>query len=391
MTSPLDASRRTCQSTSPSSTSSSAPVTVTVRAVSQFCTVNTSDDGATRPSVASRLVTDTVTAAEGCVCSATVNVAVPPPSVTGPLAALSSNPNSSSRMVSVALDGAATPRPPAAAADTVTRFRPEATMLSTAVIVTRPALVVEPAAIVSVFVLDCIKSPDTAFSPAAAATVKVAASVVGCDSRAVTVEMPPFSRIEAGFSTSVAAAASSSVIVTSSAPGAAMPLPPVVVPETVTVLVAVPMSTLLSTAVTVTAPVLVVAPAAMVSIVPVCVKSPATAPDDPSGAVATVTVAAALDGPDSVAVTVAMPPFSEIGVGDTTSDTVGSVSSSVSVSAAPVTAPAPWPFAKVAVTVALRPAVPWWIWSFTAVTSAVSDAAVVDPAAMTMVASAPAA
>ena len=62
----------------------------------------------------SRLVTVTVTAAEGCVCNATVNVAVPPPSVTGPLTALSFRPNSSSRMTSVADDGAATPRPPAA-------------------------------------------------------------------------------------------------------------------------------------------------------------------------------------------------------------------------------------------------------------------------------------
>ena len=61
----------------------------------------------------------------------------------------------------------------------------------------------------------------------------------------------------------------------------------------------------------------------------------------------------------------------------------------MSVSAAPVTAPAPWPFAKVPVTVTLRPAVPWWTSSSTPATVAVSEAAVVDPAAMTMVASEP--
>ena len=93
--------------------------------------------------------------------------------------------------------------------------------------------------------------------------------------------------------------------------------------------------------------------------------------------------------PESVAVTVDRPWFSETDAGPRTSATVGSVSSSVKVSAAPVTAPAPWPLASVPVTVTLRPALPWWTSSSTASTVAVSEAAVVDPAAMTMVASVP--
>ena len=46
----------------------------------------------------SRLDTATVTAAEGCVCNATVNVACPPASVAWPVAALTANPRSSSAL-----------------------------------------------------------------------------------------------------------------------------------------------------------------------------------------------------------------------------------------------------------------------------------------------------
>ena len=64
-----------------------APVTVTACVVFQVESVKVSDDGDTVPSLvsgfplASRLDTDTVTAAKGRVSSATVKVAVPPASV----------------------------------------------------------------------------------------------------------------------------------------------------------------------------------------------------------------------------------------------------------------------------------------------------------------------
>ena len=326
--------------------------------------VNTSDDGATRPSLASsrrpaasQRVIDTVTAAEGWVCNATVNVACPPPSVAGPLTALSSRPYSSSRMTRVAGDGAATPRPPVAVADTLTCLRPDAPALSTAVTVTKPVLAVAPAARVSVVVALSMKSPATAGATGAADTVKVVASVVGCDRRAVTVLTSPLSRTEAGVSTRVAVAvASSSVRVRVASAGFATPWPPAAVAETVTDLSAA--STALSLPRTVTVPALVVDPAAIVSVVPVCVKSPATAPVEATAAVATVTVTGWLDGPDKVTVTVATPPFSETEVGARAKLAVGNVSSSLRVRVAPVTAPAPWPLAKVAVTVTLRPEVP---------------------------------
>ena len=93
--------------------------------------------------------------------------------------------------------------------------------------------------------------------------------------------------------------------------------------------------------------------------------------------------------PDNVAVTVETSLNSETEAGVRTSATVGRVSSSVRVSAAPVTAPAPCPLASAPVTVAPRPAEPWWTSSSTAVTNTVSAAAVVAPAAMVMVASVP--
>ena len=86
-------------------------------------------------------------------------------------------------------------------------------------------------------------------------------------------------------------------------------------------------STSLFSAATVTVPVLAVSPAATVSIVPVCVKSPATAGDTADAD--TMTVVSASDGCDSVAVTRVTPPFSEIDVGASTSVTAGTSSSRV--------------------------------------------------------------
>ena len=91
-------------------------------------------------------------------------------------------------------------------------------------------------------------------------------------------------------------------------------------------------STPLSTAVIVTVPVLTVRPAGTISTDPVCVKS------DPAAyipaAADTVIVVGALDGCESVAVTVAIPPDSEIEAGETASAAVGASSSSRMVSVA---------------------------------------------------------
>ena len=100
-------SSRTSQVTVPSSTSSSTPVTVTVWFVLQVPeapAVKASDGGDTLPSLASRLVTDTVTACDawvasaGSVTSRTVKVAVPPASVAEPLTVPTSRPSSSSAL-----------------------------------------------------------------------------------------------------------------------------------------------------------------------------------------------------------------------------------------------------------------------------------------------------
>ena len=76
----------------PSSTVSCTPVTVTVSAVFQAEGAKVSDEGFTVPSPRSRLETATVTATEGCVSSATVNVAVPPASVAWPVTEPTSRP-----------------------------------------------------------------------------------------------------------------------------------------------------------------------------------------------------------------------------------------------------------------------------------------------------------
>ena len=240
---------------------------------------------------------------------------------------------SSSRMARVRAGGSAAPRPPAAAPETVTRLSGESTLSSAAVTVTVPALVVRPAAMVSVAAALRVKSPSAAFAPAAADTVTVTASADGCDSVAVTVDTPPSSAIDAGVSASESAAvASSSAIV--SAASVTSPLPSsqlfAASPETVTRLSR--ESASLSWAAIVTVPELPVRPAGTTRILPSCVKSAADAPAP--AAADTVIVVGALDGCESVAVTVATPPDSGTDAGETASAAVGSTSSSRMVSVA---------------------------------------------------------
>ena len=90
--------------------------------------------------------------------------------------------------------------------------------------------------------------------------------------------------------------------------------PPVALPFTLTRLSGASMSLL--TAVIVTTPVLAVAVAAMVSFVPVSVKSSARAPVEATGVTLTVTVTAVLSGTFRLAVTVAVPPPSDMEVDD---------------------------------------------------------------------------
>ena len=124
----------------------------------------------------------------------------------------------------------------------------------------------------------------------------------------------------AGSNASVAV--SSFVIVRVRDGGSATPRPPVAVAATVTALPGA--TTSLSCAATVTTPVLAIAPTGMVSVVPVCVKSAATA--GATGVVDTVSVTASLDAVLSVAVTVLDPPFSLTDDGLSTSDTAGTPS-----------------------------------------------------------------
>ena len=235
---------------------------------------------------------------------------------------------SSSVSVNVLLAGFATLLPPEAVPETVTDLFGESTEFPFAVTVTVPVLVVSPDAIVNLSALDNVKSPETAPVPAAAATVTVTASLDTPESVAVTVDTPLLSEIDDEDSPSATVGnASSSLSVNVTSEGAATPLPPETVPETVTDLSG--ESTEFPCAVIVTVPVLVVSPAAIVSFVMLdsSVKSPATAPAP--GAAATVTVTASLDAPESVAVTAATPLLSPIDDGDSPSVTVGNASSSV--------------------------------------------------------------
>ena len=234
---------------------------------------------------------------------------------------------SSSVIVRVWLDGADTPRPPAAVADTVTDLSGASTALFTALILTVLVLVVAPAAIVRVSFALNVKSVATAGDTASADTTRVTLSLDGPLSVAVTVVESPFSPIEAGLNTSVTVGvASSSVIVRVWSAGATTPRPPEAVADTVTDLSGA--STALFTALILTVRVLVVAPAAIVSVSFVLSeKSAATAGDTASADTTRVTLS--LDGALSVAVTVVESPFSPIEVGLNTSVTVGVASSSV--------------------------------------------------------------
>ena len=195
-------------------------------------------------------------------------------------------------------------------------------MSFTASTVALSVLVVSPAAIT-------ICAPEaTVYIPETAVTVTVVAALDGWESAADTVVSPPFSAIDAADSDSATpGAASSSARVSVTSSGSDAPSPPSTVAETVTSLSGASVSS--SDAVMVTTPVLAVLPAAIVSFVPVCVKS-VPAPGDAE----TVTVVPWLAALSSVAVTVATPPSSEIEPSDSASVTTGlSSSSTVTVTA----------------------------------------------------------
>ena len=105
--------------------------------------------------------------------------------------------------------------------ETVTCLSGESIVFPFAVTVTHGTaipLVVFPAAIVSVLLLDRLKSAAIAPVPAAAVTVTVTASVDTLDSVACTVDTPLLSEIDAGDRTSVTSGRSSSSVSVSGAP-----------------------------------------------------------------------------------------------------------------------------------------------------------------------------
>ena len=196
-------------------------------------------------------------------------------------------------------------------------------------IVTVPVLAVAPAAIVRTLLFVIVKSLLVAGLTALADTVTVTAALDACDSAAVTVLVPPFSDTEAELSSSVTVGVLSSSVMVSVLLAGFDTLPPLVTPDTVTVLFGA--STLLLFAVIVTVPVLAVLPAAIVrSLLFVIVKSLLVA--GLTALAETVTVTAALDACDSAAVTVLDPPLSDIEAELSSRVTVGTPSSSVMVS-----------------------------------------------------------
>ena len=260
-----------------------------------------------------------------------VTVLMPPfsPMDASSSARVTSGSASSSVIVSVRDAGGANPLPPVTDAVTWTVLFGASTSLLTAVTITVPVLSVCPAVIVSFRLPLNVKSLATAGSTAVADTVTTTSALDSPFNEAVTVLTPRFSLMDVRSSASVTVGvASSSLIVRVRAAGAAAPFPPVTVALTVTRLS--DASMLLSSAVTVTVPLLSVWPAAIVSVAPASVKSVASA--GATGAAVTVTVTFSLDGPLSVAVTVLLPPSSGIDAGSSTSVTVGAPSSSVIVS-----------------------------------------------------------
>ena len=160
------------------------------------------------------VATVTVTASLEAPDSAAVTVATPPASEidAGDRARVTTGSASSSASVRVSAAGAATPWPPVAVAETVTRLSGASTRFPFAVTVTWPALAVCPAAMVSVLAALRSKSAGTAplAATAAAATVTVTPSLEGWERVAVTVATPPVSEIEACDSARVTTATGSS-------------------------------------------------------------------------------------------------------------------------------------------------------------------------------------
>ena len=215
--------------------------------------------------------------------------------------------------------------------------------------VTVPVLVFDPAAIVSFLFVLKLKSEAVAGDTADAETVTVTSWLDSPLRVAVTVVEPPSSSMEDEPRTrETVGVVSSSVIVSVWSAGAATPLPPDAVAETVTCLSGA--STSLSAAVMVTVLVLVMEPAAMVRVLSVLsAKSPDTAGD--TAATDTVSVMSWLDTALSVAVTVVEPPSSLTDDGVSTSATEGAPSSSVIVSVWSAGAATPLPPDAVAETV----------------------------------------
>ena len=181
-----------------------------------------------------------------------------------------------------------------------------------------------PAAIVIVKFVTATKSVVSVAVPAFTETATAVTSVrADSFSSAVTVTIvaPAPSGTLAGETLSVTAVepTSSSVIVRVFESGPVTLSVFVAVPETVTVLFAA--STLLSTAVIVIVSVLVISPAAIVRVVPLSEKSAGTA--GLTAAAETCMVVGAVNDVSSVAVTVLVPPLSDIEAGVSTSVTTG--------------------------------------------------------------------
>ena len=195
-------------------------------------------------------------------------------------------------------------------AETVTVLSVESTSFFTAVTVTVPLLDVSPATMVSVlFAVTAMSFCSTAV----AETVRVTAWLDLPLSCAVMLVEPAFSEIVLSLSAitreTTGNASSSSRVRVTSAGFVIVSTLLFTVPEMVTVLSG--ESTSLSTAAMVTLlPVLVSALGAMVRVVPVCLKSAASA--FVPAAADTVTVVSAVDGRFNVAVMVVWPRFSEM-------------------------------------------------------------------------------
>ena len=281
--------------------------------------------------------TVTVKASDEAGETVAVTVLTPPFSliICGVSISVTTGGDSSSVIIKVTSTGASAPDNDTVP-DTRTILSGESTALSTAVIVTPPVLFVALAAKLSVVPVS-MKSPATAGETADADTVTVKASDEAGETVAVTVLTPPFSLIICGVSISVTTGGdSSSVIIKVTSTGASAPDNDTV-PDTLTILSG--ESTALSTAVIVTPPVLFVALAAKLSVVPVSMKSPATAGETADAD--TVTVKASDEAGETVAVTVLTPPFSLIICGVSISVTTGGDSSSVIIKVTSTGASAP--------------------------------------------------